>query len=495
MTTTTVPEGRPVKTWMGHPGGLVVLFLTEMWERFSFYGMRAILTLFLAAELTDGGFGMTDVAAAALYSIYNSMVYFMALPGGWIADRLIGTRRSVLWGGIIIALGHYSLAFSAKAMFYVGLVLIVLGTGLLKPNISAMVGELYDKHPEMHESRRDAGFTLFYLGINLGAFIAPLLTGYFAAKNDWHVAFGIAAVGMTVAVIQYVLGGRRLEGVGLKAHKPLAAHERNKILRVGGIVLAIVVVLLLADIAAGTFRAQHVITALTLMALIVPALYFVVMFRDRSLNHQERSRISAYVWIFIGAALFWMIYDQAGSLVNLFTENDVDRQVGSFEIPTAWFQSINPVLILLLAPVFAWLWTRLDRRQPTTPVKFSMALVGIGVSFLVMGVAGALAGRGLISPLWIVLVYFIQTCSELLLSPVGLSVTTKLAPLRYASQVMGLWFLATAAGNALNTWVTPLSAKLPAAAYYGGLGLLAILVGICFWIGARKIGQLMSGVH
>jgi POT family proton-dependent oligopeptide transporter len=473
----------------------VVLFLTEMWERFSFYGMRAVLVLFLAAPLADGGFGLTAVAAATLYSIYNSMVYFMALPGGWIADRLLGTRRSVLWGGIVIALGHYCLAVSTRAMFYLGLVLIVLGTGLLKPNISAMVGELYDKHPELHESRRDAGFTLFYLGINLGAFIAPLLTGFFAARDDWHVAFGIAAVGMTIAVIQYVLGGRRLEGAGLKAHKPLQRHERNRILRVGAVVLAAVLVLLAVDVAAGTFRAQHVITALTLMALLVPALYFVVMFRDHSLSHQERNRVAAYVWIFIGAMLFWMIYDQAGSLVNLFTQNDVDRHVGGFEIPTAWFQSINPVLILLLAPVFAWLWTKLDRRQPTTPTKFSWALLGIGLSFLVMAVAGVLAGRGLISPLWIVLVYFIQTCSELLLSPVGLSVTTKLAPLRYASQVMGLWFLATAAGNALNTWVTPLSAKVPAGVYYGGLGLLAIVVGLCFWLGARKIGQLMSGVH
>ncbi|GAB4054018.1 peptide MFS transporter [Catellatospora paridis] len=496
MATTAVPaSGKPVKTWLGHPGGLVVLFLTEMWERFSYYGMRAILTLFLAAELTDGGFGMEDVAAASLYSIYVSMVYFTALPGGWIADRILGTRRSVLWGGIIIALGHYSLAFSARSMFYLGLVLIVLGTGLLKPNISAMVGELYDKHPEMHESRRDAGFTLFYLGINLGAFFAPLLTGIFAARNDWHVAFGIAAVGMTIAVIQYLAGYRRLEGVGLKAHKPLQTHERNKILKIAAIVTAVVVVLLAIDIAAGTFNADHVKNALTILALVVPALYFIMMFRDRTLTHQERSRISAYVWIFIGAALFWMIYDQAGSLVSLFTNEKVDRQVGSFEIPTAWFQSVNPVLILLLAPVFAWMWTRLDRRQPGTPVKFSLALLGIGLSFLVMGTAGALAARGLISPWWIVLVYLIQTCAELLLSPVGLSVTTKLAPLRYASQVMGLWFLATAAGNALNTWVTPLNAKLSDAAYYGLLGALAIIVGVCFWFGARRIGELMSGVH
>ncbi|MDI1463620.1 peptide MFS transporter [Catellatospora sp. KI3] len=495
MATSTAPAAKPVKTWMGHPGGLVVLFLTEMWERFSFYGMRAILTLFLAASATVGGFGMTAASAAVLYSIYNSMVYFMALPGGWIADRLIGTRRSVLYGGIVIALGHYALAAGSKAMFYLGLVLIVLGTGLLKPNISAMVGELYDKHPEMHESRRDAGFTLFYLGINLGAFIAPLLTGYFAAKNDWHLAFGIAAVGMTLAVIQYIFGHRRLEGVGLKAHKPLLSHERSRLLKIAAVVVAVVAVLLIADVAAGTFKADHVINALTLMALVVPAAYFLMMFRDRSLTTQERSRVSAYVWIFIGAALFWMIYDQAGSLVNLFTETDVDRQVGSFEIPTAWFQSINPVLILLLAPLFAWTWTRLDRRQPGTPVKFSWALLGIGLSFLVMGAAGAAAGRGLISPWWIVLVYFIQTCAELLLSPVGLSVTTKLAPLRYASQVMGLWFLASSAGNALNTWVTPLAEKLPAGVYYGGLGLLAIAVGICFWFGSRRIGRLMHGVH
>jgi proton-dependent oligopeptide transporter, POT family len=492
---TPLPEQPAGKMWFGHPSGLAVLFLTEMWERFSFYGMRAILTLFLAAQLADGGFGLDDAAAAAIYGIYNAMVYFMALPGGWVADRLLGTRRSVLIGGIVIAAGHYTLILPAHATFYLGMCLIVLGTGLLKPNISTMVGELYDKHPELHESRRDAGFTLFYLGINLGAFVAPLITGYFAEQNEWHIGFGVAAVGMTFAVIQYVLGGRRLEGVGLTAHKPLSDPERRTVLRWTLIVAGIVIVAAVVDVAAGTFRREHVVNLLTAMAVIVPVLYFLKMFRDRSLTTQERSRVGAYVWIFIGATLFWMIYDQAGSLLNLFAENDVDREIGSFTIPTAWFQSINPVMILLLAPAFAWMWTRLDTRQPGTPRKFSYSLLLIGLSFLVMGIAGAFAARGLISPWWLVLVYFIQTCAELLLSPVGLSVTTKLAPLRYAAQVMGLWFLATATGNALNTQVTQLNPILGDALYYGLIGALAALVGACFWLGSRRISTMMAGVH
>ena len=496
MATTAVPaSGKPVKTWLGHPGGLVVLFLTEMWERFSYYGMRAILTLFLATELTDGGFGMEDVAAASLYSIYVSMVYFIALPGGWIADRILGTRRSVLWGGIIIALGHYSLAFSARSMFYLGLVLIVLGTGLLKPNISAMVGELYDKHPEMHESRRDAGFTLFYLGHQPGRVLRPAADRHL--RRQQRLARGVRhrrgrhdhRRGPVRA------GSRRLEGVGLKAHKPAADPRTQQDPEDRRIVLAVVVVLLAIDVAAGTFKADHVKNALTILALVVPALYFIMMFRDRTLTHQERSRVSAYVWIFIGAALFWMIYDQAGSLVNLFTDEKVDRQVGSFEIP----HGLVPVRQPGAHPAArARVRVDVDQAGPPPARDSGQVLPRPARHRPVVpgdGRGRRAAARGLISPWWIVLVYFIQTCAELLLSPVGLSVTTKLAPLRYASQVMGLWFLATAAGNALNTWVAPLSDKLSDAAYYGSLGVLAMLVGVCFWFGARRIGELMSGVH
>jgi POT family proton-dependent oligopeptide transporter len=466
-----------------------------MWERFSFYGMRAILTLFLAASLADGGLGMADAVAVALYSTYNSMVYFMSLPGGWLADRVLGTRKAVLFGGIIIATGHYLLAVHNNITFYLGLCAIVIGTGLLKPNISAMVGELYDKHGEMAESKRDSGFTIFYMAINIGALLAPLLTGYFAEKKQFHIGFGIAAVGMTVAVIQYVLGGKRLEGVGLKAHHPLLSHERKRILTIAGIVAAALLVIYGIDVAMGTFNSAHVRVPLTLLALGVPVAYFAMMFRDRELRKEERSRVQAYVWIFLGATLFWMIYDQSGSVVNLFTDTKVDRDLGFFTIPTAWFQSVNSFFILLLAPLFAWLWVKLGPRQPGTPVKFSWAIIGIGLSFIVMAIAGSFAAKGLISAWWIIGVYLIQTIAELMLSPVGLSVTTKLAPMRYASQVMGLWFLATSAGNAISAWVGPLSEKFRDVVYYGTIGTLAIIMGLCFWLGSRAISRLMAGVH
>ncbi|HEX6681366.1 MAG TPA: peptide MFS transporter [Candidatus Limnocylindrales bacterium] len=487
---------RPAKTWFGHPGGLLVLFLTEMWERFSFYGMRAMLTKFLVAGTALGGFAMAEEQAFQIYSVYNSMVYLMALPGGWVADRLLGTRRSVLWGGIVIALGHYALALPTRGLFFVGLILIVLGTGLLKPNISAMVGELYDKHKELPESKRDAGFTLFYMGINLGAFIAPLITGWVRQNAGYHWAFGVAAVGMTIAVIQYVLGWKRLEGVGRTAHKPATRPELNRLLKIAVLIVAAIVVVLVIDVAVGAFRTDHITSFLAFLPLVVAVGYFWMVFRDRTLSHVERSRVTAYVFIFLGATLFWMIYDQAGSVLTIFADEDTDRTLGGFEIPTEWFQSINAILILALAPFFAWLWVRLGTHNPTTSRKFSYALMGIGFSFFLMALATVSAGaQGLVSPWWLVGVYFIQTVAELLLSPVGLSVTTKLAPLRYASQIMGLWFLATACGNALNRWVAPLVNSMPEVAYFAVIGGLAVLMGLCFWIASRKLTSLMSGVH
>ncbi|HCU49771.1 MAG TPA: MFS transporter, partial [Micromonosporaceae bacterium] len=243
------------------------------------------------------------------------------------------------------------------------------------------------------------------------------------------------------------------------------------------------------------FNANHVKYSLGLLALGVPIAYFVMMFRDRELAPQEHSRIQAFVWIFIGATLFWMIYDQAGSVLTLFTEKKVDRDLGFLTIPTAWFQSINSAFILLLAPLFAWMWIRMGSRQPGTPQKFSWAIIGVGLSFIIMAVAGSLAAKGLISAWWIILVYLVQTIAELLLSPVGLSATTKLAPLRYASQVMGLWFLATAAGNALNIWIAPLSKQFSDVVYYGTIGGIAVVMGFAFWMGAKAIQRLMAGVH
>ena len=483
----------------GHPAGLLNLFLTEMWERFSFYGMRAILVLFLVADPADGGLGMAPLTAAALYSVYNATVYLLALPGGWVADRLSGTRRAVLIGGVIIAAGHYVLAIPADATVFLGLVLVALGTGLLKPNISTMVGELYDRLPDEHHAKRDSGFSLFYMGINVGAWGGALVTGFLADHYGWHIGFLAAAIGMTIALIQYVVAGRSLGDVGRTAHRPLDEYRRGLILRriaffglLGLLALGLASVLLSA--ATDRTLIDAVLLLIPPIVVAVPVVFFAAMLREHTLTPPERSRVVAYIPIFCAAALFWMIYDQSGNLLNLFAEDKVDNQVFGLDFPVAWYQSINPLLILLLAPLFAFMWARLGERAPSTPVKFAIGLLGIGGSFVIMGFAGAAATGGLISPLWLFSVYLVQTVAELFLSPVGLSVTTKLAPTRFASQMMGLWFLATATGNAVGGYVVRLNGVVGDAVYYGLLGGLAAIVGVGFLLLAPRIRKLMAGV-
>lgn len=479
------------RSFFGQPRGLATLFGTEMWERFSFYGMRAILVLFLVAPREDGGFGMAVTTAAAVYAIYNAMVYMLSIPGGWIADRLWGARRSVLWGGVVIAAGHYSMAVPAgDAFIWAGLILIALGTGLLKPNISAIVGGLYAEEDE----RRDAGFSLFYMGINLGAFVAPLVCGFLAEKIDWHWGFAAAGVGMTLALVQYVAGRHHLRGVGERPAHPATASERRVASRGALALLGIAVLLLLLDAVTEGIEVTHVVTALTLLAVAVPVAFFTAIYRS-DLSDAERCRITAFVSFFLAATLFWMIFDQAGSLLNLFAQDRTDRHLLGFQFPASWFQSLNPLMIIALAPLFAALWLRLGSRQPSTAVKFSFGLLGIGLSFAVMGAAAAAAGGGLVSPAWLLSVYFLQTCAELCLSPVGLAVTTRLAPVRFGSQTMGLWFLATATGNALNTQTVKLIDVLPRPVYYGGLGAVAVLAGLCLLTYATRLRRLMAGVH
>jgi POT family proton-dependent oligopeptide transporter len=487
---TEAPRGR---TLFGHPRALSTLFLTELWERFSFYGMRALLVLYLAAPLDEGGLGLKAATAAGLYAVYNATVYLLALPGGWVADRLWGARRAVLVGGVIIALGHYTMAVPAgAATTYAGLVLIAVGTGLLKPNISTMVGNLYGEH----DTRRDAGFSIFYMGINIGAFAAPLVTGYLGEEISWHAGFGAAGVGMTLGLIQYVLGARGLRGLGAPPERRATWAETAgpafaKVAAVvGGTVLAVAVAVAVMGVSVQTF-----VGVFGVLAVLVPLAYFAVMLRTPGLTPLERGRVRAFGWIFLAATIFWVIYEQAGSLLNLFAEEKVTRDVLGFEFPASWFQSVNPLLIILLAPLFAWLWTSLGERQPATPVKFALGLVGVGLSFAVMALAAFDArGGDLVSPLWLVSVYLVQTVAELLLSPVGLSVSTKLAPERFLSQVMGLWFLAIATGNAINTQVVRLDGILPDAAYYGLLGGLAVLAGLAMLAYRRQIKALMAGV-
>lgn len=433
------------KQWFGHPRGLSTLFFTEMWERFSYYGMRGILLLFLVNAVATGGFGMSDKTAAAIYGLYVGLVYLMALPGGWVADRILGQRRAVFLGGSIIAAGHFSMAIPSVPTFYLGLCLIVIGTGLLKPNVSAMVGDLY---PE-GGARRDAGFSIFYSGINTGALFGPLICGYLGEKVNWHMGFGAAGVGMVLGLVQYKLGGKYLGTAGLRRAEAGDRVAARRLLIgillvaavIGGAVVAqrlSVLHLSLADVAHGT---GYFMGALALV-------YFASVILFAGLSSAEKRRVVLIFVFFLAAVLFWSGYEQAGSSMNLFAERLTNRVIGGWEMPASWLQAVNPIFIIVFAPVVGALWVWLRSREPSTPAKMGYGLVLLATGFLVLTWGAKFTvGGAKVSPMWLVVTYFLHTVGELCLSPVGLSSVTKLAPRRLVGQLMGTWFMGTALGN------------------------------------------------
>ncbi len=435
---------------LGHPRGLITLATTEMWERFSYYGMRALLVLFMVESLEDGGLGYSDQTATAIYGLYTAAVYMLCLPGGWIADRLIGAQRAVWFGGIIIMSGHFVLAIPSVPTFFLGLILVSLGTGLLKPNISAIVGEFYPPG----DPRRDGGFTIFYMGINIGAALGPLVCGWLALDN-WHYGFGAAGVGMLFGLIQFKLTQSQLGDAGIAP--PAKAGDDAPFRRKawGGIlaILALVAGLLVAGLT-GIVNLDAVALAQSSTYAIV-ALAFVyfgyVLFFGR-LTREERGRVIVIIVLFFAAAIFWSGFEQAGSSLNLFAERYTIREFGGFEIPASWFQSLNPVFIIILAPIYSMLWVGLARRHldPSIPLKFAVGLIILGLGFAVMIGAAALVAEGQqVLPTWLLFTYLLHTMGELALSPVGLSSVTKLAPRRFVGQMMGVWFLAASLGNIL----------------------------------------------
>ena len=438
--------------FFGHPRGLATLFFTEMWERFSYYGMRALLVLFMTAAAVGGnpGLGFDVGKATAIYGLYTAMVYLLALPGGWVADNLWGQRRAVFVGGCIIAAGHFSMAVPTVPFFYLGLGLIVIGTGLLKPNVSTMVGDLY---PE-GGARRDAGFSVFYMGINLGAFLGPILCGLLGEGYNWHWGFSLAGFGMVLGLVQYKLGGRHLGSAGQPAmdatEAELARRSRLLYFSFGG---AIALVLLLAWLmSAGVLDVtlEGVATALGYGIIALAVGYFIYLFVAGGHTTMEKRRLGVIFWLFILAAIFWSGFEQAGSSLNLFAERLTDRTVAGWEAPASWLQSVNSIFIILLAPVFGIVWTGLARRNanPSIPVKFALGLLGLAAGFFVLawGAANASAANP-VSPAWLVVTYFLHTVGELCLSPVGLSSITKLAPRGRVGQMMGVWFVGAALGN------------------------------------------------
>ncbi len=444
-------DSKSIRTWLGHPLSLSTLFFTELWERFSYYGMRALLVLFMVDEVQNGGMSLDDEKATAIYGLYTAFVYLACLPGGWIADRLLGARKAVWVGGLVIAAGHFTLAIPNQTAFFTGLLLVVLGTGLLKPNVSAMVGQLY---PE-GGARRDAGFTLFYMGINMGAFLGPLVCSYLGENVNWHMGFAAAGFGMVFGVIQFWLTGHRLGDAGLISRRSGDANDSGSRMDrawfpVIGFVaaLGLFIVLIVSGVLQVNALSLAQYTTYVIVGLAV--VFFVYLFVFGKLNSAEFKQTLVIVVLFIASAVFWSGFEQAGSSLNLFAERYTDRLAFGFEIPAGWFQSLGPLFIVALAPVFASLWVRLAKRQldPSMPAKFALGLLLLGLGFLVMvGAAKFVVAGQKAAPYWLVLTYLIHTMGELCMSPVGLSSVTKLAPKRFMGQMMGIWFLATSLGN------------------------------------------------
>jgi proton-dependent oligopeptide transporter, POT family len=439
------------RTFFGHPRGLATLFFTEMWERFSYYGIRPLLVLFMTAALAQGGFGFTRATASAIVGIYASSVYLASLPGGWVADRWLGLRRAIWWGGVLIALGHLSIALSlvfAQRAFFLGLVLIVMGTGLLKPNVSALVGDLYSPG----DVRRDAGFSVFYMGINLGALIAPIITGFLGERVGWHFGFGAAGLGMVLGLVTFRLQAPTLGPIGATPAGSADDQRRARAITLGFTAVAAVVVALgLMGVIA--FDPPAVARMMTKLILSMAALYFLYLFLFAGLTGDEKKRIVVVLVLFCFSVVFWSAFEQQPTSLNLFARDFTDRSLFGWEVPASWFQSVESLVVVLFAPVLAAIWLALGRRgrDLSAPTKFAIGLALAGVGFLLMlaasnrVIAGGAAVR--VSMLWLVGSYFFQGIGELALSPVGLSSMTKLAPRRFAGLTMGAWFTSLALGN------------------------------------------------
>jgi POT family proton-dependent oligopeptide transporter len=482
------------KTFLGHPRGLATLFMTEFFERFTYYGMRALLVLFLVAATTDAnpGFGMDRETAGAIYGLYTGAVFLFSLPGGWIADRLIGQRRAVYWGGVIIALGNFLLAVPAgPGMFYLGLAVIVIGVGLLKPNISAIVGALYEGQPG---ARRDAGFSIFYMGINLGALLAPFVAGTIGESWNWRAGFFCAGAAMLIGVLQYRMTEHYLGDAGLAPQGVTDAERRTgwRNVVLGAAVVGVLALLLYTGTVPVSITALAQLFATGMVAL--GFLFFIYVFIFGGLDSNEKKRVALIGVFFLCAALFWAGFEQAATTFNLFAQDYTDRSwLGHLfddnEHPAAWYQSANPIFVVIFAPFFAWLWVELGKRNldPSSPAKFGLALALVGVGFLVMMWAAQLvvSTGGKVAPTWLLLTYMLHTFGELCLSPVGLSNVTKLAPKRYVGQMMGTWFLGAAVGNALAGLIgghvgSAAAAEMPSQFLQmcfiaGGAGLVLIL--------------------
>ncbi|MFI6577791.1 peptide MFS transporter [Nocardiopsis sp. NPDC050513] len=487
--TANAPGRTPARarTFFGYPRWFGTLFVVDMWERFSFYGLLAILYLYLVADPGGGGRGMADGSAAALVGVYMALVFMASLPGGWVCDRLLGPRRSTLWGGVLIMCGHIALAVPVGPTLYAGLGLVVVGTGLVKPSMAAMVGRMFEGRPE----RREAAFSVFYVSIQVSALFAPLITGYVAERIGWHLGFGVAAVGMAFGLVHYVLGLRGLGDVGARPGDPASEEERRLVLRRTALWGGLPGTAVAAGLLTGVLTAERVLMLVGIGVLAVPVVYCARLLRRLPRDGDDRTRMGAFVWMLSASAAFWLLFAQGPALLNLFALESVRRTVADFLVPASWFQSAQPLFLLLLAPLFAALWVRLGSRVGPA-VKFSGGLLFGGVAFAVMAVAALGAEAGPVSPLWLLGVYLLLVVGELAVAPVGLSLASHVAPRGLDGQVLGLFWLFAAVGAALGGQLARLVDVIGEPAYFAALGGLGLFTAVAACAARRGLQRRLA---
>jgi POT family proton-dependent oligopeptide transporter len=471
--------------FFGHPRGLSTLFFTEMWERFSYYGIRALLILYMTAAAEQHGMGLSVAIAGAIYGLYTSCAYVFGLPAGWMADRFLGHQRSVIVGGLLIAAGNFGLMLPSMGMFVGSLLLMAIGTGFLKTSCTTVVGFLYGDH----DHRRDSGFTLYYVGINIGAGISPLILGYVGQIINYRYAFGLAGLCMLGGLVQFQITRKYLGESGLQPAK--STPRDRQVLGFGSAVLIAALGMLLL-LRPAVEKVADGFAGLLLIAVVVT---FGGLILSKDYNAVEKKRIYVILVLFVASALFWSIFEQAGSTLNLFADRSTDTHLFGFAFPSSWFQSLNSGFIYVLGPLLAWLWIKLGDRDPSLVTKFAFGLLGAGGGFLVMVFAARAAGdTGRVSPLWLAGVYLIHTVGELCLSPVGLSAITKLAPARIAGLTMGVWFLSISVGNFFAGRMASFYESMPLDKLVGYAGGTGIAVGVVLLLISRPVTKLMGGV-
>ncbi|OZM81061.1 peptide MFS transporter [Pseudonocardia sp. MH-G8] len=487
MADTVGTAGASRRTVFGHPIGLTNLFGVELWERFSFYGMILILGYYLYYSLEEGGLGLPQATATGIVGAYGGVVYLSTVLGGWLADRVLGMERMVFYGGVVVMLGHIALAvLPGMSGVAVGLVLVALGSGALKANASSLLGILYEKD----DPRADGGFTLFYLGINLGAFIGPLITGLLQTSVGFHVGFGAAAVGMALGLLQYGLFRRNLGDAGRRAPNPLPRSALPKAVGIGvAIVVVIAVVALTGLVTLATL--PRVVTGVLVVGSIA---YFATMFASPKVTSSERTKLRAYIPLFIANAAFWSLFQQIFTVLAVYSDERMDWTIFGWTAPASWIGSLEPIWIILLSPVFAALWTRLGRRAPSTPRKFAFGVIGMGVAFLLFLIFAG--GTGPSTPAVAVLfILALFAVSELMISPIGLSVTTKLGPESFRAQMMALYFFSVGLGTSMSGVLAKFYSPDSEFAYFGLNGVVVIVIGLVVLALSPWMVRHMEGVH